>query len=223
MDVVSLIALSMGIAWASGINLYAAVFMLGYLGATGYIILPDSLQILADPLVMTAAAVMYCIEFFADKIPGIDSGWDSLHTFIRIPAGAMLAAGAVGDISPAIELAAGLLGGSLAAVSHAAKAGGRLLLNASPEPFSNWGSSITEDVLVIAGLWLAIMHPFWFLAALAVFIVFIAWLLSRLWLLLKTVIRQIGNWCCGEKRDKNKDTKPSSLTTLTIDSRKTEH
>ena len=223
MDVVSLIALSMGLAWASGINLYAAVFMLGYLGATGYIILPDSLQILADPLVMTAAAVMYCIEFFADKIPGIDSGWDSLHTFIRIPAGAMLAAGAVGDISPAIELAAGLLGGSLAAVSHAAKAGGRLLLNASPEPFSNWGSSITEDVLVIAGLWLAIMHPFWFLAALTVFIIFIVWLLPRLWRLLKTVIRQISNWCCGEKCDKNKGTTVSSLTTLTIDSRKTEN
>lgn len=124
MDVVSLIALSMGLAWASGINLYAAVFMLGYLGATGYIILPDSLQILADPLVMTAAAVMYCIEFFADKIPGIDSGWDSLHTFIRIPAGAMLAAAAMGDTNPAIEFTAGLLGGSLAAASHAAKAGG---------------------------------------------------------------------------------------------------
>lgn len=224
MDVVSLIALSMGIAWASGINLYAAVFMLGYLSTTGYIILPGSLQVLADPLVMTAAAVMYCIEFFADKIPGVDTGWDTLHTFIRIPAGAMLAAGAAGDISPAIELAAGLLGGSLAAATHATKAGGRLLINASPEPFSNWGSSITEDVLVIVGLWMAIMHPFWFLAALAIFIMFIAWLLPRLWRLLKTVIRNIGNGLgCCKKRDENKGTTaPSPLTKLTIENHKTE-
>lgn len=199
--------------------------MLGYLSTTGYLILPDSLQLLADPLVMTAAAVMYGIEFFADKVPGVDSGWDGLHTFIRIPAGIMLAAGAVGDISPAMGLAAGLLGGSLAAATHLTKAGGRLLINASPEPFSNWGSSITEDVLVIAGLWLAIMHPFWFLAALAVFIISIAWLLPRLWRLLKAVVRQIGNWSGrGEKRDGNKDrTTSSSRTTLAIDNHKTEN
>ncbi|HAO24249.1 MULTISPECIES: DUF4126 domain-containing protein [unclassified Methylophaga] len=194
MDAVSIIALSMGAAWASGINLYAAVFMLGYMGSTGHIVLPDELQVLSDPLVMTAAAVMYCVEFFADKVPGVDTGWDTLHTFIRIPAGAMLAASAVGDVSPAIELTAGLLGGSLAAATHATKAGSRLLINTSPEPFSNWGASVTEDLLVIAGLWTALTYPIWFLAALVIFIVLMIWLLPRLWRLIRTVLQYIGSW-----------------------------
>jgi hypothetical protein len=194
MDAVSIIALSMGAAWASGINLYAAVFMLGYMGTTGHMVLPTELQVLSDPLVMTAAAVMYCVEFFADKVPGLDTGWDTLHTFIRIPAGAMLAASAVGDVSPAIELTAGLLGGSLAAATHATKAGSRLMINTSPEPFSNWTASITEDLLVIAGLWTALTHPLWFLAALIVFIMLMIWLLPRLWRLIKMVLQYIGSW-----------------------------
>lgn len=194
MDAVSIIALSMGAAWASGINLYAAVFMLGYMGTTGHMVLPTELQVLSDPLVMTAAAVMYCVEFFADKVPGVDTGWDTLHTFIRIPAGAMLAASAVGDVSPANELTAGLLGGSLAAATHATKAGSRLMINTSPEPFSNWTASITEDLLVIAGLWTALTHPLWFLAALFIFIVLMIWLLPRLWRLIKTVLQYIGSW-----------------------------
>ncbi len=194
MDAVSIIALSMGAAWASGINLYAAVFMLGYMGTTGHMVLPPELQVLSDPLVMTAAAVMYCVEFFADKVPGVDTGWDTLHTFIRIPAGAMLAASAVGDVSPAVELTAGLLGGSLAAATHATKAGSRLMINTSPEPFSNWTASITEDLLVIAGLWTALTHPLWFLAALIVFIMLMIWLLPRLWRLIKTVLQYIGSW-----------------------------
>ncbi|AFI85223.1 DUF4126 domain-containing protein [Methylophaga nitratireducenticrescens] len=194
MDAVSIIALSMGAAWASGINLYAAVFMLGYMGSTGHMVLPPDLQVLSDPLVMMAAAVMYCVEFFTDKVPGVDTGWDTLHTFIRIPAGAMLAASAVGDVSPAIELTAGLLGGSLAAATHATKAGSRLMINTSPEPFSNWTASITEDLLVIAGLWTALTHPLWFLAALIIFIVLMIWLLPRLWRLIKTVLQYIGSW-----------------------------
>lgn len=194
MDAVSIIALSMGAAWASGINLYAAVFMLGYMGSTGHIMLPDELQVLNDPLVMTAAAVMYCVEFFTDKVPGVDTGWDTLHTFIRIPAGAMLAASAVGDVSPAIELTAGILGGGLAAATHATKAGSRLLINTSPEPFSNWAASITEDLLVIAGLWTALTHPLWFLTALLIFVLLMFWLLPRLWRLIKTVLQYIGSW-----------------------------
>lgn len=211
MDAVSIIALSMGAAWASGINLYAAVFMLGYMGTTGHIVLPAELQVLSDPLVMTAAAVMYCVEFFADKVPGVDTGWDTLHTFIRIPAGAMLAASAVGDMSPAIELTAGLLGGSLAAATHATKAGSRLLINTSPEPFSNWGASITEDLLVIAGLWTALTHPVWFLAALLLFVVLMIWLLPRLWRLIKTVLQYIGSWlgwCKKPEKTENTSTAP---------------
>jgi hypothetical protein len=168
--------------------------MLGYMGLTGNIALPAELEILSDPLVMTAAGFMYCVEFFADKIPCVDSGWDSLHTFIRIPAGAMLAAGAVGDVTPAVELSTALLGGSLAAGSHATKAGSRLLINTSPEPVSNWGASIGEDLLVIGGLWTALNHPVLFIIALIAFIALMIWLLPRLWRLLKALFRRIGSW-----------------------------
>jgi hypothetical protein len=171
----------MGVAWASGINLYATIFMLGLLGSTGHITLPAELQVLTDPLVMFAAGFMYCIEFFADKTPGVDSGWDAIHTFIRIPAGAVLAMGVVGEVSPAAELAALLLGGALAATSHATKAGGRVLINASPEPFSNWAVSLAEDALVIAGLWTALQHPWVFLGGLVLFLALVLWLLPRLW------------------------------------------
>ena len=194
MEAVNIIALSMGAAWASGINLYATIFMLGYMGITGNIVLPDELQILTDPMVMAAAGFMYCVEFFADKIPGVDSGWDTMHTFIRIPAGAMLAAGAVGDVSAAAELSAALLGGTLAAGSHATKAGGRLLINTSPEPVTNWGASISEDLLVIAGLWTALHHPVLFLIMLVVFVALMIWLLPRLWRLLKAIFSKVGRW-----------------------------
>lgn len=181
MDIVTTIALTMGVAWASGINLYAALFMLGYMGSTGNIDLPTDLEILTHPGVMAAAGFMYFVEFFADKTPGVDTAWDTLHTFIRIPAGAMLAAAAVGDVSPAAELIAFILGGGLAAGTHFTKAGSRVLINASPEPFSNWTASIAEDAMVIGGLWVALQHPWIFLALLVVFILVMAWLLPKLW------------------------------------------
>ncbi|MBI5041870.1 MAG: DUF4126 domain-containing protein [Gammaproteobacteria bacterium] len=181
MDPIHTIALTMGVAWASGINLYAAVFMLGYLGMTGNIQLPPDLQMLSDPLVLAAAGFMYCVEFFADKTPGVDSGWDALHTFIRIPAGAILAAGAIGDVSPAAHLAAGLIGGAMAAGSHFTKSGARVLINTSPEPFTNWTASITEDIAVFAGLWAALHYPVLFLALLVGFIALMIWLWPKLW------------------------------------------
>jgi len=189
---VDLIALSMGAAWASGLNLYAAVFVLGFLGATGNIQLPPELQVLSNPLVMVAAGFMYTIEFFADKTPGVDTGWDAIQTFIRIPAGAILAAGAVGEVGPAAQLAAGLIGGSLAAATHATKAGTRVLINTSPEPFSNWAASVMEDLAVIAGLWAALHHPVLFLALLALFILLMAWALPRLWRGIKALGRRIA-------------------------------
>jgi len=194
MDAVSLIALSMGAAWASGINLYATLFMLGYMGSTGNMTLPVELEILTNPMVMTAAGFMYCVEFFADKIPGVDSAWDSVHTFIRIPAGAMLAASAVGDVGPAMELTTALLGGALAAGTHTTKAGTRLLINTSPEPVTNWTASISEDLLVIGGLWAALNHPIWFVLGLVGFILIMIWLLPRLWRLIKSLFRRIGSW-----------------------------
>ena len=194
MDPVSIIALTMGIAWASGINLYAAVLMLGVMGATDTIALPPDLQLLASPIVIMAAALMYLVEFFADKVPGVDSGWDAIHTFIRIPAGAVLAAGAVGDVDPALAFAAALIGGTLAAGSHVTKASTRLAINASPEPFSNWTASIAEDVLVIAGLWTALHYPLVFLALLAVFIGLVVWLLPKLIRFVYRLFQRIAVW-----------------------------
>lgn len=187
------LALSMGLAWASGINLYATLFTLGYLANTGNIDLPPDLQIVANPMVMGASGLMYLIEFFADKMPGVDTGWDAIHTFIRIPAGAMLAAGAIGELNPAVELAAAIMGGGLAAGSHATKAGSRVLINTSPEPFSNLMASISEDVIVITGVWACINHPILFLIALAGFILLIIWLLPRIWLGVKKVLGFIIN------------------------------
>jgi hypothetical protein len=180
-QITTAIALGMGMAWASGINLYAALLTLGVLSATGNIELPSSLQLVDDPLVITAAGVMYTVEFFADKIPGVDSGWDVIQSFVRIPGGAILAAAALGDISPAAQLAAALLGGGFAATTHAAKAGSRVMINTSPEPLSNWSASIAEDLAVIAGVWTAVQHPWVFLGLLVVFILLMVWLLPRLW------------------------------------------
>ena len=180
-QITSLIALSMGAAWASGINLYAAILMLGLLGSTGNLSLPADLQILANPLVIGAAGIMYLIEFVADKIPGIDNSWDALQTFIRVPAGAALAAGAVGALDPAVVMAAAIVGGGLTAGTHAAKAGTRVMLNTSPEPFSNWVASLSEDALVIIGLWAALQHPWLFMILLVMFILLMIWLMPKIW------------------------------------------
>ncbi len=178
-QIIQTISLAMGVAWASGINLYAAILMLGLMGASGNILLPPGLEVLTEPMVIFAAGLMYVIEFFADKTPGLDTGWDTIHTFIRIPAGAVLAAGAVGDVSPAVAVAVGLVGGGLAAGTHATKAGSRVIINASPEPFSNWVASVGEDVSVVGGLWVALHYPWTFVGAMLVFIVLMIWLLPK--------------------------------------------
>jgi hypothetical protein len=192
------LALSMGLAWASGLNLYATLFTLGYLANTGNIDLPQNLQIVADPMVMGAAGIMYLVEFFADKVPGVDTGWDTIHTFIRIPAGAMLAAGAIGDLNPVAEITAAILGGGLAAGTHATKAGTRVLINTSPEPFSNWFASISEDIAVVSGVWACINHPMVFLIALVIFILIMIWLLPRIISGVKKVFRFIINLFSNE-------------------------
>ncbi len=186
-ELVRTIALTLGVGWASGINLYAALLVLGIAGATGDLALPPDLQVLASPLVIGAAGLMYAVEFFADKTPGVDSGWDALHTFIRIPAGALLAAGAVGEVTPALEIAAGILGGGMAATSHVTKAGTRLLINTSPEPFSNWTASVAEDVAVFGGLWAALNQPWLFISLLVAFLVLVAWLLPKVFRALRKV------------------------------------
>ena len=193
-EIVRIIALTMGASWAAGINLYAAIATLGILGTTGNITLPPDLQVLANPLVIGSACLMYAVEFIADKMPGVDTGWDSIHTFIRIPAGALLAAGAVGNVDPAVSLAAALLGGTLAAGTHGMKAGSRLLINSSPEPFSNWTASILEDLAVIGGIWTAVNHPWLFLVLLVLFIGLMIWLLPRLWRGIKLLAAKIKSF-----------------------------
>jgi hypothetical protein len=191
--IVQTIALTMGVAWASGINLYATILVLGILGLTGNITLPPDLAILTDPLILIAAGVMYVVEFFADKIPGIDNGWDTVQTFIRIPLGALLAAAAVGEVTPSVSIAAAILGGSMAASTHAAKAGTRVLINASPEPFTNWFASLGEDVFVIAGLWTALHYPLLFIIFLIIFILLLIWFLPKIWRGIIKMLKTIGN------------------------------
>lgn len=198
-QIITVIAMSMGVAWASGINLYATILMLGLMGSTGNIDLPPDLQVLSDPMVIGAAGFMYCVEFFADKIPGVDTGWDAMHTFIRVPAGAMLAAGAVGDVSSAAEIAAGILGGGMALTTHSFKAGSRVLINTSPEPVTNWTASISEDIAVFAGLWTALNYPVLFVVLMFIFIILMIWLLPKLWKGIKSIFKALARFFSGKK------------------------
>lgn len=193
-QLIATIALTMGTAWAAGINLYATIGVLGFLGITGNIVLPEQLQILQNPMIIGAATLMYAVEFFADKTPGVDSGWDAIHTFIRIPAGVMLAAGAVGEVNPAVAITAGILGGGVSATSHFLKAGSRVLINTSPEPFSNWTASFMEDLAVFAGLWAILYHPVIFLILFFLFILAAIWLFPRIWRGITTLFLKLKNF-----------------------------
>lgn len=190
-EIIGIIALTFGASWASGINLYATILALGVASTTGAIELPENLQILSNPLVIGAAGFMYFVEFFADKVPGVDTGWDTIHTFIRIPAGALLASGMIAptEAGLAAEIAVGILGGGLAAATHATKAGSRVLINTSPEPVTNWTASLAEDIAVFTGLWAALNHPYWFVASIILFLLLLIWLLPKLWRGIKKVFK----------------------------------
>jgi hypothetical protein len=179
------LSLAMGTAWTSGINLYATVAVLGIAGRAEMIQLPPGLHVLMDPLVIAVACIMYVIEFFVDKVPYVDSAWDTLHTFIRIPAGAILAARSLGPTNPALELAAILAGGTVALAAHGTKATMRLAINVSPEPFSNWAASVGEDLMVLGGLWLTFNHPLVMLLLIAAFLALAVWLIPKLFRLAK--------------------------------------
>jgi hypothetical protein len=191
MDALSTIALAAGIGWASGMRLYAVLFFLGVLQQMGIYPLPESLAPLAHPVVMTVAGLLFVTEFLADKVPGFDTIWDAVHTFVRIPGGALLAALAVSANDPGLSVAAGLLGGVIAAGSHLTKAGTRALINTSPEPFSNWTASASEDVFSLGILWLALTHPLVLLAALLVFVLVMMWLLPKLWRGVKRLVQTL--------------------------------
>lgn len=191
--IIQTIALTMGVAWASGINLYAAILVLGIMGSTGNIALPPDLMVLTDPLIIIAAGIMYTVEFFADKIPGVDNGWDTVHTFIRIPMGALLAAAAVGDVNPSTVITTAILGGSMTASTHAAKAGTRMLINTSPEPFTNWFASLGEDIAVIGGIWTALHYPLLFVIFLIFFMILLFFFLPKIWKGLVKIFTIIAN------------------------------
>ena len=163
------IALAAALAWGSGLRLYAVLFLTGLAGYMGWLELPSHLSVLSHPLVLGASGFMTLVEFGADKLPWLDSAWDAVHTFIRVPAGAALAAAVFGANDTAVAVSAAILGGTIAAGTHLAKAGARATLNTSPEPFSNWFASFSEDLMVPAGLWLAVLHPLAFLGMLALF------------------------------------------------------
>jgi len=175
------IAVALALAWGAGLRAYAVIFAVGLAGAMGWVELPGQLEVLQHPVVLGASGFMTLVEFGADKVPWLDSIWDAIHSFVRIPAGAALAAMAFGDSTSAVMVAAGLLGGSLAAVMHVTKAGTRATLNLSPEPFSNWAASLSEDAVVPLGLWLAFAHPAAFLLVLALLLLAVVLLMRLLW------------------------------------------
>ncbi len=175
------IAIATALAWGAGLRAYAVIFAVGLAGALGWVELPGHLDVLQHPIVLAASGFMTLVEFGADKFPWLDSAWDTLHGFIRVPAGAALAAMAFGDSPTAVTVAAAILGGGLAAAMHAAKAGSRAAINLSPEPFSNWAASLSEDALVPFGLWLAFVHPIAFFVLLALLLAAMVLLLRFLW------------------------------------------
>ncbi|MQR01672.1 DUF4126 domain-containing protein [Glaciimonas soli] len=192
MNAISTAAMAAGLSWASGIRLYMALFVAGLFGRLEWVTLPPSLEILQSPWVLGITGLLTVVEFLADKIPGLDSVWDAIQTFIRIPAGAVLGAAAMGHMDPAWTAGAALLGGTFAAGAHATKAGSRAMINTSPEPLSNWTASISEDATVLGALWAAFFHPWVLFAFLIVFFVFAIWLLPKLWRGLRWIFQRFS-------------------------------
>jgi hypothetical protein len=213
MGTIEALSLAMGTAWTSGINLYATVAALGIASQAGMIQLPPDLQVLGHPAVIAIACIMYFIEFFADKVPYVDSGWDALHTFIRVPAGAILAARSLGDMNPALELVAVLAGGSIALAAHGTKAATRLAINASPEPFSNWAASVTEDISVFGSIWLMFNHPVIMMILVLVFLALVVWLVPKIFRLAKRGFQTLRDRMRGIKPDQPASTNPPALPT----------
>ena len=194
LDTAQLLAIAAALGWASGLRLYAVLFLTGLAGFFGWVVLPAGLHVLQSPLMLGASGLMLFIEFFADKIPGVDTLWDMVHTLVRIPAGAALAAAVFGADQSSWAMAAALMGGTLAATSHVAKATTRAALNASPEPFSNIAMSLLGDSVVPVSLWLSWTHPAVFFSVLAVALVVMVaaiWFFARF---LRRLFQRVSGW-----------------------------
>ena len=200
MDMPSLFALAAALGWASGLRLYAVVFLVGIAGTTGWIALPPGLTVLQHPAMLIASGTMLLVEFFADKIPGVDSVWDVLQSVIRIPAGAALAAGALGADGATTAAIAALMGGALAASSQAAKTTTRAAINTSPEPFSNLLASLVEDGLVVGAIWLATTHPVIFGVVLLIAVVLVGVVTVILFKFLRAVFRRLSAFLSGSPK-----------------------
>jgi hypothetical protein len=202
LDVAQLVALAAVLGFASGIRLYAVLLVVGLVGYAGWVELPPGLAILQHPWVLGAAGAMFLVEFVADKVPGVDTAWDAIQTFIRIPAGAALAAGVFGGLdSTAWTMIAAIVGGSLAATSHFTKAGTRAAANTSPEPFSNLGLSVAEDVGIAGLLWLVLTYPLVALALVVALVLLAAWVLPKLFRFIARVLRRLsGGGASGSPR-----------------------
>lgn len=175
------IALAGVLSWASGFRLYAALFIAGVLDRLHVVALPSHLTLLSHTPVLVVTGALLVVEFLVDKVPAVDSMWDSVQTFVRVPLGALLAWGVFAQAGPETQAIAAILGGAVAAGTHVAKAGTRALVNTSPEPFSNWGLSFSEDGVLLLGMWLALKHPVVFVVLLALFVLLLIWLIPKLW------------------------------------------
>jgi hypothetical protein len=201
MSVIQILGLAMGSAWTSGINLYATVAMLGLLEHYKLAHLPGELHVLDNPWIIGVACFLYVVEFFADKIPYVDTVWDALHTFIRVPAGAVLAAAATSDISPSVQVLALLLGGGLALSTHGTKATVRAGANLSPEPLTNWTLSLLEDVLAVGALGLAVSYPWAMLAVILIFLLLLIWILPKVWRRIRRMLKAAADFIRGRALD----------------------
>ncbi|MFY9558567.1 MAG: DUF4126 domain-containing protein [Blastocatellia bacterium] len=191
MSFISTLALAMGSSWVSGINLYAGVATLGLLSRFAHLDLPGDLSVVTNWWVIGAAIGLYVVEFFADKVPFVDSAWDAIHTFIRVPAGAVLAAAAFGDFDKSVQVIAFLLGGGLALSSHGTKAATRAAINTSPEPVSNIAASLTEDVVAVGSITLAPFYPVFVIGVVAIAVIASIILVPRIVRYLRTVMSRL--------------------------------
>lgn len=190
-DWITTLGTAAGSAWLSGINLYATVVTLGVLQKFQLVKLPGGLDMLGEWWVILLAAALYVIEFVADKIPAVDTAWDAIHTFIRVPAGAILAASAFADFEPAVTMAAMILGGGIALSSHGAKAATRLAANTSPEPVSNVALSLTEDVVVFGSTILMVFLPIAMLIIVVIFLIVTIWLTPKIIRALRRLVARL--------------------------------
>jgi len=198
MNVIQILGLALGAAWTSGINLYATVAVLGLLQHYGLARLPGGLHVLDNWIIIGVALFLYCVEFVADKIPYVDTIWDAVHTFIRVPAGAVIAATAASDINPTVQVVALLLGGGLALSTHGTKATMRAAANTSPEPLTNWALSIIEDIFALGAVVISVLHPVAILVIILIFLLILAWILPKVLRRVRRMIRAARAFFSGQ-------------------------